>query len=97
MPDLSTPWRRDVDSFVVALSVVQHMREAAEQSLEELVATWLGEDPEHWPVQRLTVIDRRKELTGVWSGNAPEWVRTLGTIATTAHVTDASFGRRAPG
>ena len=39
LPDLSTPWRWDFDSFVVALSVVNDMREASEQSLEELVAT----------------------------------------------------------
>ena len=47
LPDLSTPWLWDFHSFVVALSVVNDMREAGEQSLEELVATWLEEDPEN--------------------------------------------------
>jgi hypothetical protein len=94
MPDYSTPWPWDFASFVVALSIVQHAREAAEQSLEELIATWLGEDPENWPVLRLTLIDPWKELAGIWSADAPEWVRTLGTIATTAHVTYDPFGRR---
>ena len=94
LPDFSTPWPWEFDSFVVALSVVQETREAAEQSLEELVATWLGEDPENWPVLRLTLIDPWKELAGIWQENTPEWVRTLGTIATTAHVKYDPFGRR---
>jgi len=45
----------------------------------------------------MTVIEPWKELAGLWSETTPEWLRTLGTIATTAHVKDASFGRRAPG
>ena len=94
LPDLSTPGLWDFDSLVVALKVVQLNREEAESGLEELVATWLGEDPEHWPVLRLTLIDPWKELAGRWSKEAPEWVRTLGTIATTAHLKDAPFGRR---
>ncbi len=43
---------------------------------------------------RLTLIDPWKELAGIWSENTPEWVRTLGTIATTAHVKYDPFGRR---
>ena len=39
LPDYSTPWPWDFDAFVVALSVMNHTREAAEQGLEELVAT----------------------------------------------------------
>ena len=50
LPDFSTPWLWDFDAFVVALSVVNHLREASEQSLEELVAAWPGEDRENWPV-----------------------------------------------
>ena len=72
---------------------MQHTREAAEQSLEELMATLLGEVPEIWPVLRLTVIDPWKDLAGIWSDDTPEWVRTLGTIATTAHVKYDPFGR----
>ena len=94
LPDVSTPWPWDVDSFVVALSAVQHMREASERGLEELAPTWLGEDPEHWPVLRLTVIDPWKELAGIWSADTPGWVRMLGTIATPAHGKYDPFGRR---
>jgi hypothetical protein len=32
------------------------------------------------------VIDPWKERAGLWLENTPEWVRILGTIATTAHV-----------
>jgi hypothetical protein len=94
LPDYSTPWPWDFDSFVVALSIVQETRKASERDLEELIASWLGEDRENWPVLRLTVIDPWKELAGIWSENTPEWVRTLGTIATTAHVKYDPFGRR---
>jgi hypothetical protein len=96
-PDYSTPWPRDFDSLVVAHHVVQSNREAAEQGLEELVATWLGEDRENRPVVRLTLIDPWKELAGIWNADTPEWVRTLGTIATTAHVKYDPFGRRPEG
>jgi hypothetical protein len=94
LPDYSTPWPWDFDPLVVALKVVQLNREAAESGLEELVATWLGEDPENWPVLRLTLIDPWKDLAGLWSEKTPEWIRTLGTIATDAHVKYDPFGRR---
>ena len=71
LPDFSTPWPWDVDSFVVALSIVQHTREASERNLEELVATWLGEDPENWPVLRLSLIDPWQDLASVWSADTP--------------------------
>jgi hypothetical protein len=94
LPELSTPWLWDFDSFVVALSVVNDMREASDQGLEELVATWLGEDPENWPVLRMTVIEAWQELAGIWSADTPEWLRTLDAIAATAHAKDDPFGRR---
>ena len=74
--------------------MLTHTREAAGQSLEELVATWLGEDPEYWPVLRLTLIEPWKDLAGIWSEDTPEWVRTVGRIATTAHEKYDPFGRR---
>ena len=94
LPDYSAPWPWDFDSFVVALSVMTHTREAAQQSLAALVATWLGEDPENWPVLRLTLIDPWQERPGIWSEETPEWVRTHGAIAATAHATGDSCGRR---
>jgi hypothetical protein len=94
VPDFRTPWPWDFDSFAVALSVMTRTRQIAEQSLEEMVAAWLGEDRENWPVLRLTLIDPWKELAGVWSADTPEGVRTFGTIATSAHVKYDPFGRR---
>ena len=81
LPDYSTPWPWDFDSFVVALSVMTHARQNAEQSLENLLASWLGEDPEDWPVFRLTLVEPWQERPGVWSEETPEWVRILGAIA----------------
>jgi hypothetical protein len=63
-------------------------------SLEELIATWLGEDRENWPVFCLTLNNPWKDLAGLWSETTPEWIRILGTIATTAHVKYDPFGRR---
>jgi len=94
LPDFSTPWPWDFDSIAVARSIMTHAREAAEQDLEELVATWLGEDPENWPVLRVTLIDPWQERPGIWSEDTPEWVRALGAIAATAHETTGPFGRR---
>jgi hypothetical protein len=93
LPDYSTPWPWDFDSFVVALSVMNHTRQAAEQGLAELVTTWLGEDSEN-SVFRLTLIDPWQERLGVWAEETPEWVRTLGRIATTAREKYDPFGRR---
>ena len=81
LPDYSTPWPWDVDSFVVAHSVMTHARQNAEQSLENLLASWLGEDPENWPVLRLSLIDPWQERPGVWSEETPEWIRVLGAVA----------------
>jgi hypothetical protein len=94
LPDFSTPWPWDFDSFVVALSVMTHARQAAMHSVENLRAAWLAEDPENWPLLRLSLIDPWQERPGVWSEETPEWVRTLGTIATAAHVKIDPFGRR---
>jgi hypothetical protein len=68
-----------------------HAREAAERSLSALVASWLGEDPENWPVFRLTLIDAWQERPGVWSEEAPAWMRVLGAVA---YETADPFGRR---
>jgi hypothetical protein len=45
LPDFSTPWPWDFDAFVVAHSVMTHAREAAMHSRQNLMASWLGEDP----------------------------------------------------
>jgi hypothetical protein len=94
LPDFRTPWPWDFDFMIVALTLVEHTRDDVTEGLEDLVATWLGEDPENWPVFRMTLIDPWQERPGIWSDETPEWVRTLAAIATTAHETDDPFGRR---
>ena len=71
-----------------------HARQNAEQSLKNLMASWLGEDPENWPVLRLTLIDPWQERPGIWSEQTPEWVRILATCATTAQEKYGSVERR---
>ena len=91
LPDFSTPWPWDFDSFVVELSVMNQTRAVAEQSLTALVVSWLTEDPENWPVLRLSPINPWQERPGVWSEETPEWIRVLGAVA---HETAGPFGQR---
>jgi hypothetical protein len=42
----------------------------------------------------MTLIDPWKDLAALSSENTPEWIRTLGAIAATAHVKYDPFGRR---
>ena len=91
LPDFSTPWPWDFDSFVVALSVMTHARQAAMHSLENLMTNWLGEDPENWPVLHLSLIDPWQERPGIWSEETPEWIRILDAVA---NVPADPFGRR---
>jgi hypothetical protein len=61
--------------MAMALFVIELNSEETERGHEELVATWLGEDPEHWPVLRLTLIDPRTSSPASapgrpWSGSA---------------------------
>jgi len=82
--------------LVVALSVIHETRHVSEQELEELVASWLAEDPEHWPVLRLMLLDPWQERPGNWADDTPDWVRTFGAIAASAHEKYDPFGRRPP-
>lgn len=84
LPDSAMPWPWEFDPVSVALYVVQIHREEAERGLEELLAAWIGEDRENWPVLRLTLFDPWQERPGIWSEHTPEWIRILATCATTA-------------
>jgi len=94
LSDFTTPWPWDVDSMAVARSLVQASRDAATKDLRDRLASWLGEDPENWPVLRLALIDPWQSSPGSWSADIPECVRTFATIATIAHEHDDPFGRR---
>jgi hypothetical protein len=56
------PWEDDLLS--VALSVVHANFEAADQEVEARVTEWLAQDPEHWPIFRLGVLDPWQEHPG---------------------------------
>ena len=93
LPDFSTPWPWEFDSVALAVSIIRHDRQAAEQNLEERLAGWLRDDPDHWPLFQLTVIDPWQERPGIWSADTPEWLRTLGAIGETAHARHERYGR----
>ena len=82
------------DPLEVALSVVRAAYEEADRALEERLVAWLGEDPEHWPIFRLAVLDPWQVEPGRWRDGAPRWVRILATDAVLAHFHQDPYGRR---
>lgn len=94
LPDFRKPWPRDFGAVSLAQFVVTMNREEAEKGVEELLAAWLSEDRENWPVLRLTLIDPWQERPGIWSEQTPEWVRILATCVSTEQEKYAPFGRR---
>ena len=82
------------EPLAVALSVVQSTYEEADRTLEERVAVWLAEDPEHWPIFRLVVLDPWQRDPGQSHEGVPRWVRTLGANTTIAHFQQDPFERQ---
>ena len=68
--------------------------EEADQALEARVTEWLAQDPEHWPIFRLVVLDPWQEQPGQWRKDAPGWVRSLGTNTALAHFQQDPYGRQ---
>ena len=95
MPDFHTPWPWEFDTMAVALAVVKTHRNEAVHALEQLVATWLGEDPENGPVFQRTLVAPWQERPGIWSEDTPEWIRTFATIADRVHAKSGPFDRPA--
>jgi hypothetical protein len=91
-PADAEPW--DEDPLEVALSEVVANFEAADQELEARVTEWLSQDPEHWPIFRLVVLDPWQEHPGMWREDAPGWVRSLGTNTALAHFQQYPYGRQ---
>ncbi len=91
-PDEIPVWEED--PLEVALSVVNNNYEEADQALEARVTEWLAQDPEHWPIFRLVVLDPWQEQPGQWREDTPGWVRTLGTNTALAHFQQDPYGRQ---
>jgi hypothetical protein len=83
------------DPLFIALSVVEERWEDEDRELERRLTTWLAEDPEHWPIFRLVVLEPWQERPGVWIAGVPDWVRALATDAILAHFQHDPYGRRA--
>ena len=86
------PWEED--PLVVALDVVRANAEDADRGLEERVTAWLAQDPEHWPIFRLAVLDPWQKRPGQWRDDVPGWVVSLGSNTIIAHVQQDPFGRQ---
>ncbi len=96
MPNVRTPWPWEFDFIAVALAVVKTHRNESVHALEELLATWLGEDRENGPVFQRTLLAPWQERPGIWSEDTPEGIRTFATIAERAHAKHGPFDRRSP-
>ena len=82
------------DPLEVALSVVASARDEADAALEGRLAAWLAEDPEHWPIFRLALLDAWRDERGALNPSAPGWVRVLTTNAALAHFQQDPYGRQ---
>jgi hypothetical protein len=86
------PW--EADPLEVAWSVVQATFEQTDQALEARVTEWLAQDPDHWPIFRLVVLDLWQEQPGQLRKEASSWGRSLGTNTTIATVQQDPYGRQ---
>ena len=84
----------DEDPLSFALSVLQSVYEEADRELEADAIAWLAENPEHWPIFRLVVLDPWQEEPGRWRAGAPCWVRVLATDTVLGHFQQDPYGRR---
>ena len=84
----------DEDPLAVAHSVVQAAYEDADRALEERAVAWLTQDPEHWPIFRLVLLDPWQEEPGRWREGAPRWVRVLAADTILSHFQQDPYGRR---
>jgi hypothetical protein len=82
------------DPLDVALSIVSNDYEEADQALEGEVIAWLAEDPEHWPIFRLVLLDPWQVRPGRWRADTPRWVRSLATDVVLAHFQQDRYGRQ---
>ena len=86
------PWEEE--PLAVALDVVRANAEEADRVLEGRVTEWLAQDPEHWPIFRLAVLDPWQERPGQWRDDVPGWVLSLGSDTIIAHFQQDPHGRR---
>ncbi len=81
-----------------ALDVVRHLLLTSlpqmSAFLEEAIAMWLEEDPEHWAIMRLTVILPWQDSAGQWQADVPDWILFFGAFAAGAEEKFGPFGRQ---
>jgi hypothetical protein len=68
-PEYPVPWEADTLAGAQRVGGMNH--HARTRVLEEGVATWRGQDPEHWPLRRLMLIDPWQETPGQGQADTP--------------------------
>ena len=84
---------REANPIAEALHLVQTAHAEGERRLDERVAAWLWENPEHWPLFSFALIHPWQDPPGEWKRDTPGWIRTLGDIAAVGHARYEQFGR----
>ncbi|MDP9439037.1 MAG: hypothetical protein M3P49_09860 [Actinomycetota bacterium] len=82
--------------YELALEIVRERYEEVDRELEDRIHAWLAEDPEHWPVFRLVVLDPWRNQDGGWRADVPHWVLVLGTDTIAAHIRNPPYGQDQP-
>ncbi len=85
---------QDEEPLDTARSVVGVKYEEVDRELENDVIAWLAEDPEHWPIFRLILLDSWQDGFGRWRDGVPTWIRALGTNVVISHYQQDPFGRK---
>src|SRR5262245_39777750 len=82
-PDDIEVW--EDDQLAIAHSISASRFEEADRDLEARAAEWLAQDPEHWPMFRLIILDPWRTPSGHWRRDTPAWVRVLSTNVVHSH------------
>lgn len=83
---------RDRQPYELAMEIVKERHEEADRALEDRILAWLAEDPEHWPVFRLVILDPWRTPDGGWRPGVPRWVLVLGTDTIAAYLRNHPYG-----
>ena len=84
----------DEDPLALASELVEERFEEDDRALEAELIAWLAEDPEHWPIFRLVLLDPWQHEPGRWREGVPRWVRVLSADTVLAHFQQDPYGRR---
>ena len=65
------------ESLAVLLRLARVSLDETAKDLDQLLLGWLAEDPEHWGIFRLMLLDAWQPAPGQWYEGTPPWVFVL--------------------